>query len=67
VTPHRRATTDLTVALANGYIGEVRIMLKPIAHAVHVALTGRRIRPVTVYYYGARDSELDELFGYGKH
>lgn len=63
----RRATTNLETALAGGYIGEVPIEPRPIADAVHLALTGRRLWRGTIFYYGDYDDELDELFGYLPH
>ena len=63
----RRSTTDLTTALAGGYIGEVPIEPKQVANAVHLALTGRRLWRGIVFYYGDNDEELDELFGYTTH
>ena len=62
----RRSTTDLMTALAGGYIGEVPIAPRPIADAVHLACTGRRLWSGIVFYYGDHDEELDELFGYTK-
>jgi hypothetical protein len=53
--------------LAGGYIGEVPIEPRPIADAVHLALTGRRLWRGTIFYYGDYDDELDELFGYLPH
>ena len=53
--------------MAGGYIGEVPIEPRPIADAVHLALTGRRLWRGTIFYYGDYDDELDELFGYLPH
>jgi len=60
------ATTDLQTALVNGYIGEVPIRPILIAEIVHRVLTGRQLWRGTVYYYGQRNAEMNELFGYQK-
>jgi hypothetical protein len=62
----RTSTTDLSLALAGGYIGEVSIAPKIIADAVHLICTGHRYWRGTVFYYGDHDAELDEMFGYTK-
>lgn len=58
------ATTELVEAIAGGYIGEVSIVPRKIADAVHWVANNRRLWSGVVYYYGEPDKELDELFGY---
>jgi hypothetical protein len=57
-------TGDLQIALANGYIGQVTVVPKPVASAVHAAVTGRRLPSWQMYYYGKQAEHLRALFGY---
>ena len=63
----RRATTNLELAMANGYIGEITLVPKPTTNAVRSVLGLRERGVFTVFYYGEHDAELDELFGYETH
>lgn len=52
-------TTDLHTALVGNYIGEVQIQKTELWQAMFGECTA-----VTIYYYGERDQELSEQFGY---
>ncbi|MDO8415195.1 MAG: hypothetical protein Q7S87_03165 [Agitococcus sp.] len=59
--PERTATTDFSTAISNNYIGDGHLYHNPLM----TALTGRNT-PIIVYYYGKRDAELDQMFGYSQ-
>lgn len=52
-------TTDLHEALAGNYIGEDLMQETILMQAMFGPTSG-----FTIYYYGERDQELSELFGY---
>jgi len=57
-------TLDLSIALAQSYIGEVRVVPTPLALFIHREVTGRTLPSWTQYYYGVPDEELIKKFGY---
>ena len=57
-------TTNMNLALCNGYIGELHIRPTPIADAVNLAIRGKRIQGVALFYYGTPDDRLKRIFGY---
>jgi hypothetical protein len=52
-------TTDLHTALAGNYIGEVELHRTELWQALFGQCSA-----IMLYYYGERDQELSELFGY---
>lgn len=59
------ATTDLSLALVEGYVGEVVIERTAVSYIVD-CLFNDIVLPESfvIYYYGDCDSEIRTLFGY---
>lgn len=58
-----KRTTDINVAMAGGYIGEIQ--MRPTIMALSIAATFKKVYKVfTIYYYGTIDDELKKKFGY---
>lgn len=55
------STTNLQLALANGYIGEAHWYPDMVAYSVKLAL-GERMRMIKAIYYGTPDDYLKKLF-----
>ena len=60
-------TLNLSFAMANNYIGEVRVQPKQTAVAVLKNVKGGRMyKSWTNIYYGTPDERLKKLFGYSQ-
>ncbi len=57
-------TTDLSVALANNYIGEVVVTPKYLVNCMAAIFKKPYYKPVKTYYYGTPDEYLKDKFGY---
>lgn len=57
-------TEDLSLALANNYIGEDRINPTVISDLICRMYRGGYLRTLHLYYYGELTDELRKRFGY---
>jgi len=56
------STTNLQLALSNGYIGEAHWYPDMVAYSVKYALYGTTMRMIKAIYYGTPDDYLKKLF-----
>ena len=61
-----KTTDDLATALQGNYIGEQEVHPKRLASSINLILKGKTLPQWRMFYYGERDEELSEMFGYNK-
>lgn len=62
--PGVHTTTDLSVAMKYGYIGESTMMPSTLSFSIRAALGLRPLPYGTIYYFGTPDEATSKRFGY---